>query len=431
MENNYKNAHTHIFTMNNAPKNFLELYMPPFLAKGVDNFTNTNLGAWLIRQLASSNKGMAKRYATFLQIGKSKYQTDIFEDLMSRYPNETFQFITLCQNLEYLGVGRSVSGFEGQIEEVIDIKRKYPTNILPFFGLDPRWKSSGAEIQKTVERYFETKIEVGGTYVYPFQGLKMYPSTGHYAFDAKLRKTMEWAADNGVPIMTHTYYLGGIFNYDRDYIKRNLNPVDPYTGNVYGVPKFIEEKGGFFGNLFNGQTRTSCRSSCSYFLEPHSYESMLNTIKDLKICFAHFGGVKQIQVTQGNNKESNQINPYGVLRKNWFSQIQNLMSQHPNVYTDISYDVAECLLKENNELYNVFFDEANKSYGNQILFGTDYFMTEKDSLEQVAVQGFRNYAANAKLQNGNSLWDQMAKNNINSYLESKYYSGKPVIIRSV
>ncbi|MFW0735665.1 amidohydrolase family protein [Flavobacterium sp. T12S277] len=421
MNNNYKNAHTHIFTMNNAPQNFLDLYLPPFLAKGVDNFTNTDLGAWTIRLLASKNKGMAKRYATFLQIGKSKYQTDIFEDLMSRYPNETFQFVTLCQNLEYLSVGRSVSGFEGQIEEIIDIKRKYPANILPFFGLDPRWKSSGDEIQKTVERYFETQIEVGGTYIYPFQGLKMYPSTGHYAFDVKLKKTMEWAADNGVPVMTHTYYLGGIYNYSREYITRNLNPVDPYTGNVYGIPKFIEEKGGFFGNVFNGQTRRSCRSSCSYFLEPHSYESMLNKIKNLKICFAHFGGVDQIKASSGDNKESEQVNPYGVLRKNWFNQIQNLMTQYPNVYTDISYDVAECLDKKNSDLYKVFFEEAKKSYGKQILFGTDYFMTEKDSLEQDAVKGFRNYASDKMLNRGNSLWDQMARDNINTYLKSKYY----------
>lgn len=421
MNNNYKNAHTHIFTMNNAPQNFLDLYLPPFLAKGVDNFTNTDLGAWTIRLLASKNKGMAKRYATFLQIGKSKYQTDIFEDLMSRYPNETFQFVTLCQNLEYLSVGRSVSGFEGQIEEIIDIKRKYPANILPFFGLDPRWKSCGDEIQKTVERYFETKIEVGGTYIYPFQGLKMYPSTGHYAFDVKLKKTMEWAADNGVPVMTHTYYLGGIYNYSREYITRNLNPVDPYTGNVYGIPKFIEEKGGFFGNVFNGQTRRSCRSSCSYFLEPHSYESMLNKIKNLKICFAHFGGVGQIKASSGDNKESEQVNPYGVLRKNWFNQIQNLMTQYPNVYTDISYDVAECLDKKNSDLYGIFLEEAKKSYGKQILFGTDYFMTEKDSLEQDAVKGFRNYASDKMLSSGNSLWDQMARDNINTYLKSKYY----------
>jgi len=48
-------------------------------------------------------------------------------------PIETMQFITLCQNLKYLGVGRSNSGFKGQIEEVMSIKKTYPNTILPFF----------------------------------------------------------------------------------------------------------------------------------------------------------------------------------------------------------------------------------------------------------------------------------------------------------
>lgn len=407
--------------MNNAPKDFLKLYLPSALVKPVDNFTNTDLGAWIVRGIAGSDIVKAKRYATFLQIGKSKDQATVFENLMSRYPNEAFEFITLCQNLEYLGVGRSVSGFEGQIEEVIQIKRTYPNNILPFFGLDPRWKGSEDEIQKTVERYFETKIEVAGTYVYPFQGLKIYPSTGHYAFDKKLKKTFEWAAANGVPVMTHTYYMGGIYNFNKNYIVNNLNPIDPYTGKVYDKPQFINEAGSFRNKLFGLTERENCKKTCSYFLEPHSYESMLKSIKKLKICFAHFGGVPQIKEATDLNKGNKYAKPYGVLDKNWFNQIQDLMTQYPNVYTDISYSVAECLAKENNALYKTFFDEAGKSYGKQILFGTDFFMTETNSLEEEAVKGFRNYASKAKFSDGTSLWDQMARDNINSYLKSKYY----------
>lgn len=426
MDNYFKNSHTHIFTMNNAPKDFLRLYVPAFLASGVDNFTNTGTGSWVIRQLAGFNSGMLKRYATFLQIGKSKDQIAVFEDLMSRYPNETIQFVTLCQNLEYLGVGRSVSGFEGQIEEVIRIKKTYPNQILPFFGVDPRWKNSGTEIRKTVESYFETKIDVGGREVYPFHGLKIYCSTGHYAFDEKLKETFEWAADNGVPVMSHCYYLGGIYNYDKNYIKNNLNPLDIYTNQRFTAPKFIEE-GNWLARKLNLNHKKNCRKSCSYFLEPYSYESMLNYFENrpdkLKICFAHFGGVAQIRASMNLEKDAEQKVPYGVKKTNWFNQVQTLMAKHPNVYTDISYDVAEALEKknQNNLLYDTFFNEANKPYGKQILFGTDYFMTEKDSLEQDAVKGFRNYAAQNVLTNGNSLWEQMAKTNPNQYLKSKYY----------
>lgn len=427
MKDSYKNAHTHIFTMNNAPKDFLRLYMPPFLAGGVDNFTNTDLGAWTIRQLFKLNSGMLKRYATFLQIGKSKTQIAVFEDLMSRYPNETIQFVTLCQNLEYLGVGRSTSGFEGQIEEIISLKKMYPERVLPFFGVDPRWKSSGSEIRKTIERYFETKVEVGGTQVYPFQGLKIYCSTGHYAFDEKLKETFEWAADNGVPVMSHCYYLGGIYNYDKSVIINNLNPNDVYDNKRYDQPKFIEE-GNWLTRKLDLNHRKNCRKSCSYFLEPYSYRTMLdyfeNRSNPLKMCFAHFGGVPQIRASKGLNSQPQQTKPYGVSQLNWFTQIQELMKQYQNVYTDVSYDVAEGLEKENsanNFLFDVFFEEAQKSYGGQILFGTDYFMTEKDSLEEKAVQNFRNYASQKYLATNTSLWDQMAKNNPNEYLTSKYY----------
>lgn len=410
--------------MNNAPKDFLRLYMPAIIANGVDNFTNTDTGAWLIRQLAGLNSGMLKRYATFLQIGKSKDQTAVFEDLISRYQNETIQFVTLCQNLEYLGVGRSVSGFEGQIEEVINIKRKYPTMILPFFGLDPRWKASGSEIRKTVEAYFETKIEVGGNYIYPFQGLKIYPSTGHYAFDEKLKETFEWAADNGVPVMTHTYYLGGIYNYNKNDIINNLNPIDPYTNKRYNIPHFID-KNNALNRFLNLNRNKNCRRSCSFFLEPYSYESMLRYFETrpqkLKICMAHFGGVNQIKASIRLESDKEQNPPYGILQENWFNQIQKLMSIFPNVYTDISYDVAEALKKDNAFLYETFLNEVNKPYGNQILFGTDYFMTEKDSLEQNAVNSFKSFASKSILNNGNSLWDQMAKLNTNQYLQSKYY----------
>jgi len=48
-------------------------------------------------------------------------------------------------------------------------------------------------------------------------------------------------------------------------------------------------------------------------------------------------------------------------------------------------------------------------------------MTVKDSLEQDAVQGFRNNALQNYLSNGINLWEQMARTNPNQNLQSKYY----------
>lgn len=421
MSSIYKNSHTHIFTMNNAPDGFLKLYLPAPVAGIVDKFTNTQVGSSLIGWLAGFNKGLLKRYATFLQIGKSKNQIEVFEDLMSRYANESIDFVALTLNMENLGVGKSISGFEGQLEEIIDIKRKYPERILPFFGLDPRWLN-GNGIKDKIESYFTTKINIGGSEVFPFQGLKIYPSTGFYVFDERLKDTLEWAADNGVPVMAHTYYLGGIFNYDKNYITNNLNPYDPYTKSRYSVPKFIEERGSLFGRLLRTQATKNCKYSCSYFLDPNSYTSVLDYFKDrnLKICLAHFSGVAQIKASKGMKSDKEQTPPYGTTNKNWYDLIREMLLKYPNLYTDISYDVAEAVDSDNNFLYQEFCDELNKEYGDRILFGTDYFMTEKDNLEQDSVAKFRAFANTKILNNGNTMWDQMAKINPRNYLKSNF-----------
>ena len=53
-------------------------------------------------------------------------------------------------------------------------------------GIDPRWKYSGDELRDVVKGYFGKKIQVSSTRsVYPFVGLKIYPSMGFYGFDER------------------------------------------------------------------------------------------------------------------------------------------------------------------------------------------------------------------------------------------------------
>ena len=56
----------------------------------------------------------------------------------------------LTINMEELGADRSITGFEGQLEEIIEVKRRYPDRLLVFLGLDPRWKSTSREILERV-----------------------------------------------------------------------------------------------------------------------------------------------------------------------------------------------------------------------------------------------------------------------------------------
>ena len=418
----YYNIHSHIFTMNNAPRRFLHLYLPDPVADAIDKITNTKFGAWLVEKLLSNFGGNGgKRYASFLQIGKSKNQLEVFEDLMKQYnDDETMRFIALTMYMEKCGADVSASGYEGQIEEILAVKKQYPDRLMIFLGIDPRWKLTGPELRKTVEAYFEKKLEINaGRSVYPFTGLKVYPSTGFYSFDERLKETFEWAADNGVPVLSHCSYLGGIYSNDSGYIKGNLNPFDPYTGLYYTKPVYIKSK---VSGIFSNKDATSNKNTCSYFMEPASYESLLEyfhsrTGNPLKLCLAHFGGGNQISATVSSNLSKEEKDPYGVKNRNWFLQVQDLLKAYKGLYTDISYALWD------KEIHPILLAQLNDpEYGGRILFGTDFFLTEREQPERETYNNFKTAAIEKTLSNYNNIraWDQIAGKNIATFLQSKY-----------
>ncbi len=251
---------------------------------------------------------------------------------------------------------------------------------------------------------------------------------------------MEWASRKGIPIMTHCSYLGGIFNNDADFVKASLNPFDPYDGVYYDKPCYVSD---------HKKVRINNQRSCSYFLEPHAYESMIryflppksdwfenHTIyqqkqleydkrltegringNPLKICFAHFGGWKDLLLEhEGKKGISNTY--YGVLKdQNWTAQIRNLMEKYPGVYTDVSYSLT------NHKTHPFIFNELkNPNYGDRILFGTDFFMTERESEERKTYTIFKSEALKeTDLPGARNAWEKITRLNAEQYLKSDYY----------
>jgi len=418
--------------MKNAPGHFLELYLPKFVAKGIDSITDVKVGAAIMQLLLTRSGNWGKRYASFLKIGKSADQLSVFETMMQQYDDPTMKFTALTMFMEKCGADISESGFEGQLEEILLIKKQYPDNLLIFLGIDPRWKFSGEELKETVERYFETRLKINSSRsVYPFVGLKLYPSMGFYAFDERLKKTFEWAAENDVPVLSHCNYLGGIFNNDTSYIKGNLNPFDPYSGKKYsdnfpGIPPpEYKAKNNFFKKILGTNKNDANLNTCSYFLEPVSYKAIIEHFhnkpgsKPLKICLAHFGGDTHI-IAEHTGKKTGKL--YGMLQENWCSQIKSLL-KFPGVYTDISYALS------NPKIHDPVFKELNEpAYGERILFGTDFFLTERELPEKTVYNVFKEKAINKALSNFNdiSAWQQIASGNTQKFLQSKYYNGKVI-----
>ena len=424
----YYNTHCHVFTMRNAPKEFLHLYLPGIAADIVDGVSNTKVGSATMRFLLSKLGGnWGKRYASFLKIGKSTDQLTVFENLRNQYTDDQdIKFVALTMYMEKCGAGVSETGFEGQLEGIFIAKKRYPDNILLFLGIDPRWQSSGTELRKIVEKYFETKLDVNATRsVYPFAGLKLYPSMGFYAFDENLKETFEWAADNGVPIVSHCNYLGGIFNNETSYIQGNLNPFDVYTNQQYNLnfpgspPPTYRAKKNWFKKILGTADNDNNLNNCSYFLEPASYRSVIEYFngkgKPLKICLAHYGGSDHI-LNEANNTTPSTL--FGMVQQNWCGQIKDLIRYYENVYTDISYALS------NNKIFDPVFNDMNDPIlGQRILFGTDFFLTERELDENTDYSNFKTAAKMKPLSNYQnvSAWDQMASKNANQFLASKYF----------
>lgn len=327
--------------------------------------------------------------------------------------------------MEKCGAGPSETGYEGQLEGVLEVKKENPDNLLVFLGIDPRWKSTGKELRDTVEKYFETKIQINAERsVYPFVGLKIYPSLGFYAFDEKLKETFEWAAERGVPVLSHCSYLGGIYSNDTDYINNSLDPFDVYSGKSYSqnfgpdVPPPRPDKSKNFFKWILGQ-RDNLRNlnTCSYFLEPASFKTLIEYFsmegkKPLKICLAHFGGEDHV-LDAYNGKSAETL--FGMVQQNWCSQIKDLIKEYPNVYTDIAYAVG------NSQTHKAFLkDVQNIDLQQNIMFGTDFFLTERVLPEKDDYATFKRAALNQVIGNTNA-WEIMASKNVEVFLKSKYY----------
>ncbi|MBV4360500.1 amidohydrolase family protein [Pinibacter aurantiacus] len=421
----YYNVHTHSFTMNNAPKDFLQLYLPKAVANLVDKITDVQAGSWLIQKILENVGGNGgKRYASFLKIGKSRNQLEVFRQLKDQYKDTSFKFVALTMEMEQCGAGKSSSGYEGQLEEIISVKKQFPDNLLLFLGIDPRWKSNGFELRDTVIKYFEQKIDVGNNRtVYPFVGLKMYPSMGFYPFDEKLKPTFAWAAENNVPVLSHCNFLGGIYNNDAGFINTIIKSNDPYNGNAMYPPNgvtYSDQKK--FGRWIMGRQKSRNNlNRCSYFMEPYAFYTLMDYFKKngtpLKLCLAHFGGGNQINaILKPEKADEEDLRPYGAKNENWYTQIKSMMTEFPSLYTDISYALADETIHD-----QMIADIQNPSYAGRVMFGTDYFLTEREGPEMGTYEKFRHDASVS----GNA-WDIAAHYSIEKFLGgSKYFQPTP------
>jgi hypothetical protein len=175
-------------------------------------------------------------------------------------------------------------------------------------------------------------------------------------------------------------------------------------------------------NYFNSNRRLSDTYADDWFKGYRDslariYGVVGNMRTPLKICLAHFGGDQEILAERGMGGINN---PVGRVQQNWCKQIRTLMTEFEGIYTDISY-----ALFDRNTHEFVLKELDNQNYGDKILFGTDFFLTEQEMPEKTDYTIFQQDAQNFPLTRirGRNGWDQIASFNPEEFLFSKYYNG--------
>jgi len=301
----------------------------------------------------------------------------------------------LTLNMDYMGAGESTLTFQGQLDQVVNLRRLYPDSCLPFLSIDPRM-GSAEDLEALVKNYIGEGL--------PFVGVKFYPALGYFPFDARLKKVYAYCQKNNVPIMTHctrsgTFYLGRF---------TTAMGIPETIGNPPNIPHS-------FGNKGNDD-------ECDVFLEPMNWRVVLEEFPGLKVCFAHMGGVKEMWI------KSNPGGPY-----TWYEDVIGLMAKYENVYTDVSYtlfdksknfrtwDRVADLLKGNANITRADLGKLDHlaTIKDRVMFGTDYFMTEQEDSEANLAIDLPNHLL--RQLGGMDLATPLTKTNVENYLRSTFF----------
>jgi predicted TIM-barrel fold metal-dependent hydrolase len=387
MKNIY-NCHTHTFNGRYVPSDFLKEFLQGntkalVLGKILKtSFLGINkLAVWIVGKTSYS------AFAPFLKVGVMKTQDMVFEDLKSNFPGDT-RIVVLPLNFEYMGAGDVSISYQQQLDDLLEVRMRYPDQCLPFVFIDPRMGTAEQNLA-FIQRYLgQHKGCVG---------IKLYPSLGYFPYDPRLYKVYEFAQSNQIPVISHCS-KGGIF-YDPDtfpetaFHSSSFNPqltnkVDRTAGNPAPARQYDFKP-------------APAKEYKNNFIRPENYVDVLEKFPNLKLCFAHYGGDEDMLAFLKNGPSNT-----------WYEQIKILISLYPNVYTDISYSLHDPSIRE--QIRKDFQDPVLRK---RILFGTDYFMT----LREPGVDEFHLYTDCLNTMQVNDF-EVMANGNNRLFLTSAFYT---------
>jgi len=274
-------------------------------------------------------------------------------------------------------------------DQEIDIRHsavKHPWQLMPMYHFEPRrWLSKCKNYQNYI-----ASVNRSGIYM----GFKMYPSLGYNPADLiqALPEFYEFCDANKLPIISHCSPSGmptherplylQMDHPDHDFKKEGFLFFKKHTrGNQ---PKHLQ-------SLFDKYDDDRYKQSWEefYFSEsyvaPKNWKPVISTYPNLRLCLAHFGGDDQGFSRWGDDNSKARKGKYDQDTL-WDQQIIDMVKGYKNCFVDISYfmveknyDMFTKLIREDDEI-----KDGKEKIKNKILFGTDWYLIEKDRINYKA-----------------------------------------------
>lgn len=439
-------------------------------------FVTNKLWNYLGKLPGKHTKELIKRYMNIGRHASHKEQSDTFARLRKQYAPGS-AFVALPMDMEYMKAGRlnKDSRYRQQMEELAGIKRNNPESIYPFLFADPRrigevtkeknyqpgdkeffnyevgTNSDGKKQVMLADCFIRDYFGEGG---YGFSGFKIYPALGYYPFDEKLLPLWKYAADNGIPILTHCirgtiYYRGckkrewyqhplfeefaGKDGSGKDIFKPLLLPqrknIDFSVNFTHPLNYLCLLEETFLRQII-AQSKDGKLQDLFGFTNVNN--KLTSDLTNLKICFGHFGGDDEWKRFLEKDRDNfstklTELPDFGLDMLNdndgnrsktkteqvwkgadWYTIICSLMLQYPNVYADISY-----ILHDNAAIFPLLKQTLqNSKLRRRVLYGTDFYVVRNHKSD-------KNMLADMMGGLTENDFDQIARVNPRSFLNIK------------
>jgi predicted TIM-barrel fold metal-dependent hydrolase len=409
-------------------KLFIVLFTLVFIATGRKLILFALQRTWSFFKVMPKKKTLQflSRYISIGRFAYYKNASRIFTAMKNQYEAKT-GFVILPMDMAFMGAGQVREGgnYENQMLQLNKLSKRNSSHqiIYPFVFVDARrthvgeqvflnWTTSNGTVTLGncfIKDYIENKN---------FSGFKMYPALGYYPFDKNLLALWKYAADNGIPIMTHCI-RGTIFYRGRKKKEWDTHPIfkEVKSAGVYQSLLLPQLRNEDFSVNFTHPLNYLClleevllrkvveqtndASIQELFGYSNSVTPLQYNLNHLKICFGHFGGEEEWQkyfesdrdyftsqlVTKPNEgiefiKNNSLQLSYGTLERlwkevDWYSLIRSMMLQKENVYADISY-----IIHKKSIIPLLKATLQHEKLRQRVLFGTDFYVVRNHNSEK-------------------------------------------------